>query len=535
MKLLGFLLAALFLFCGPAFGQATSESSRPTESTISKDRLFARGFSFDEHERAMCKISGPEGPCRVQAFVRDEKRVDPDAYTCSKLDRAMYRGACVGGKLQGLSVVVADGSTKGSREAFVSYFHEGRMAYPALTSYLDGEEKNLGVDEKTKSYGCVYFGNWDKSRERCGRFIEMYGTDIFTESNAQRLKDGTFDLDHYRVNFLEFLGKDVVGTAALKQIPEATFALRDKTEAEPTSTVVLGPPHSDDRGRPTGTVAVYGGPSSAQIFSIAMDAAGKLLAAGGTAGRVDLWDPENRRLIRSFQAGSHVTLSKDGKTLVTGGESIQIWDVASGELKRRIPWDGDDIWQLSLDPSETRLLVSANRQDDCVFDLSTGQKIATLARTRYGQFSRDGALIVGGNKEHLNVWNTNTWEQVKDFPNTEAVWQLAAIPEKNLAILGGLKTTRLVRLDTGGEVAKLGDGRANFVAFHPNGSVFFTYAGNGFIVWDMTGKPLCTRRHLGNGHTALSGNGRWLAAAQVGARELFVWDVDQVLRECGVN
>jgi len=153
----------------------------------------------------MCKISGPEGPCRVEAFVWGETTKNDEArFTCKKLDRATYVGHCVKGKLDGLSLVIADGSKKLVKEAHISYFDEGRIAYPTLTSFLAGDN-NFGVMEKGRGYGCVYFGKWDKSSERCGLFTEIYGKDIFTESNAQKLRDGTFDLEHYRAKFLDFI------------------------------------------------------------------------------------------------------------------------------------------------------------------------------------------------------------------------------------------------------------------------------------------------------------------------------------------
>ena len=191
--------------------QDTSEANRASgvnrdamPVNISKDVLFSHGFSFDDRQRPMCKINGPEGACRVEAFVSSEKTTDDAAYSCSKLDRSSYVGHCVHGKLDGLSLVVADGSTKPSREAFISYFHEGRIADPALRSYLTGDT-NFGVQEKRRSYGCVYFGKWDESAKRCERFTEIYGTDIFTESNAQKLRDGNFDLSYYHARFLDFL------------------------------------------------------------------------------------------------------------------------------------------------------------------------------------------------------------------------------------------------------------------------------------------------------------------------------------------
>ena len=214
-----FCFALLFLFVVVAVAQnrpadTLTGSSNPSPVIISKDALVSHGFRFDDKKRSLCRVQGPEGPCDVEAFVSGETKNDDGAYTCAKLDRSTYVGHCVEGKLEGLSIVVADGSTKQAKEAFISYFLNGRIAYTTLTSFLAGDA-NFGVDDlKCKlgkqefprcGYGCVYFGKWDRSTERCGRFSEMYGADIFTDSNAQKLREGTFDLSHYRARFFDFI------------------------------------------------------------------------------------------------------------------------------------------------------------------------------------------------------------------------------------------------------------------------------------------------------------------------------------------
>jgi hypothetical protein len=213
---LNVLILLLIALCSQA--QDTDHSRKHSDNApdatpgkITKGVLNASGFAFADQPRPMCKISGPEGPCRVEAFVFGEKTTDEARYTCSKLDRATYVGHCVKGKLDGLSLVIADGSKKLTKEAYMSYFNEGRIAYPALSSFLAGDT-NFGVTEKGRSYGCVYFGKWDKSTERCALFMEIYGKDLFTESNAQKLRDGNFDLDNYRVKFLEFMQRKHEGT-----------------------------------------------------------------------------------------------------------------------------------------------------------------------------------------------------------------------------------------------------------------------------------------------------------------------------------
>ncbi len=169
--------------------------------------LRSRGFDFDTGSAPMCSIKGSAGPCQVQTFVFGESRQDPSAYSCSKLDRATYVGQCVDGALEGVSIVIADGTTKKSREAFVSYFSQGRIAYPALKAYLDGNNLNFGVREKGSSYGCVYFGKWDASdsRDGCRKFKTFYGSDIFAETNARSLRQGSFNLSHYATNFMKFV------------------------------------------------------------------------------------------------------------------------------------------------------------------------------------------------------------------------------------------------------------------------------------------------------------------------------------------
>jgi len=175
---------------------------------VSKDDLVSRGFGFDDLERPMCEVTGSEGACHVEAFVAGEKAPsDEAAHTCTKLDKARYIGNCVQGKLEGVSLVIADGSAKQGKEAWLSYFLDGRIAYPALTSYFIGNP-NFGVHENAVFYGCVYFGKWDASAQRCGRFTQIYGADIFTESNAQKLREGTFDFSHYRAKFLDFIQGD---------------------------------------------------------------------------------------------------------------------------------------------------------------------------------------------------------------------------------------------------------------------------------------------------------------------------------------
>jgi WD40 repeat protein len=338
--------------------------------------------------------------------------------------------------------------------------------------------------------------------------------------------------------------KATVPQSVAKSFPEPDFILRDKDLKPQKGGVVLGPGESDGKGGSKGSFAIYGGSSLIQVGSLAFSGDGKILAVGSTPGRVDLWDVENRKKLRTLEGGSTIALSPDGRMLAKDGNGIEICDATNGKLIRRIPWSlttstpgvQRTIKRLEFNPSGNLLLVSSNGENDLVFSVSSGELVATLTATQQGQFSRDGAFVVGGNAKHLIEWNTKDWTKVSDVPNgPDYVTQIAASPERDLAVVGGPKNARLVHISSGEEVAKVGQGYTNFAAFSDDGTLILTYSSSRFGVWDTTGKQYCYKEDLGNGTVALSADSRWLAAAMVnGGTSVAIWNVKSALSVCGV-
>jgi WD40 repeat protein len=319
--------------------------------------------------------------------------------------------------------------------------------------------------------------------------------------------------------------------------PKPSFVLHDEKLKLEKPRTVLGPIGSDGSGKAVGTFAVYGGSNMIQVLSLSFSDDGKLLAVGSTPGHVDVWEVEKRKLIRSFAGGTYVALSADGRLLAKDGNGIEIVEVASGKLELRIKWTGGDVRGLSFDPSAKRLLVSANGNDDKVFDLANGQLLAELKNTRPGRFSRDGSLIIGGDYQHLITWSTQDWKVVRDLPNgPDYVTTIAAYPEKDLEVVGGPKSARLLNLSSGKQIAQVGVGYTNFASFDQPGSLVFTYMSSGFSVWNIAGKEFCSQSDMGNGTIALSPDGTWLAAGQVNrATDVLVWNVHEILAACSAD
>jgi hypothetical protein len=142
--------------------------------------------------------------------------------------------------------------------------------------------------------------------------------------------------------------------------------------------------------------------------------------------------------------------------------------------------------------------------------------------------------VIGGNAKHLIVWSTKDWSQVRDLPNgPDYVTRFAVQPQKDLVVIGGPKFARLVRLGSGEEVARVGEGYTNFAAFDQGGFRVLTYTSSGFAIWDTTGKRICGAANVGNGTMALSPDDRWLASGPMGnGTDVRIWDAQNLFRAC---
>lgn len=320
--------------------------------------------------------------------------------------------------------------------------------------------------------------------------------------------------------------------------PNPDFTLGEKVKPE-KSRVVLGPMQSDGKGGTKGSFAVYGGSSLISVSSLSFSGDGKILAVGSMPGRVDLWDVEGEKKLRTIDGGSTVALSADGRLLATDGNGIALYDVQSGELVERIPRTlkraENVIVKFEFNPAATLLDVTANGDDDDVYEIPSGKLLLTLTNTRQARFSSDGSRLIGGNYQHLIVWNTKDWSKVSDVPNgPEYIRRVAVFPERNIAVVGGPQTVRLVHISSGDNLARVGTGWANFAEFDHDGGLVFTYAGGIFSVWDTKGTQYCTRAALGNGTLALSPDNRWLASAPLdGSLEVSIWNLPNALKSCG--
>jgi WD40 repeat protein len=142
-----------------------------------------------------------------------------------------------------------------------------------------------------------------------------------------------------------------------------------------------------------------------------------------------VWDPatgKERQPGRGHQGAiACLTLTPDGKRLVTGGEdnTIRLWDPATGKEVQRLPGLGKAVRSMACAPDGKTLAVGGYPASVHLVDLKTGGErklaeggkedwIAALA------FSRDGKLLTWGESAgNICLWDPKAGEQVDRWGN----------------------------------------------------------------------------------------------------------------------
>ncbi|MGB3297612.1 MAG: AAA family ATPase, partial [Phormidesmis sp.] len=168
-----------------------------------------------------------------------------------------------------------------------------------------------------------------------------------------------------------------------------------------------------------------------RIRALAFSPDAQWLASGGDDGIVRIWPidkltqsaessadlsaadiPQPRRLIGHKDKVQTLSFSPDSQQIVSGGadKTLRVWDVESGQLKKRFDRPVDQVRAIAISPSG--LLASSG--DDCqimlwdlntlrhIQDISTGQsRIWSVAFQQQGDKL---LLCAGGDKQALMLW-----------------------------------------------------------------------------------------------------------------------------------
>jgi WD40 repeat protein len=122
-----------------------------------------------------------------------------------------------------------------------------------------------------------------------------------------------------------------------------------------------------------------------------------------------------------------VSLSRDGKTLVTAGTDgvIRVWDLVSGKMIRTLPGHTNSIYKAEFSPNEKLIASSSRDLTARIWDLATGRELHRLTGFKCSvksvAFSPDGkTLAVVGNDGMLKLWDVESGKELKTLVHSDS-------------------------------------------------------------------------------------------------------------------
>ena len=253
-----------------------------------------------------------------------------------------------------------------------------------------------------------------------------------------------------------------------------------------------------------------------------------------------LWDSNNGYPIYTFWPGEEslrcVAFSPDGKTLVTAGSYLQVWDMDNKEcsLHTESP-SRSEIDDLAFSPDGESLAVASedslyilNMVSGCFFKAlpHPGGMIRSVA------FSPKGNQMASCSERKIVVWNTRDWHVQRIIRmQDEAAWTAVFSPDgESIAVGMDDNTVRIRNVDSGQEsfVIKPASTSANTVIsvdYSPDGQSLVFSAGKDIHLWRLDGESQVFTGHEGEVlKVAFSRDGRRIVSAS-SDHTIRIWNV----------
>jgi len=260
------------------------------------------------------------------------------------------------------------------------------------------------------------------------------------------------------------------------------------------------------------TVQPFSETDSPLVTQIRFSQDGTMLAAGGVAGGVSLWDPVTGENVLTLEGHDDwvggLGFSPDGDRLASGADDtlVKVWDTSTGELLLTLTGHEDWVNNIAYSPDGATIASIGNDGLSFVWDANTGEVLHQLPLRGEGwgiAYNPDSTLFATGSlwnpldSENVTIWDVATGEAVRVIDNKEGADELLFSNDGSLLITGGVDGfVRIWEVATGQLLKEIAADNSVIygASLSPDGTILATAAaGSDVRLWDLqSGERLLT-------------------------------------------